>query len=818
MYRRPPVLTFTKEAMEAWMSRICDLNWPNIFSKETIGIGNNIFESGMVREIDMRCNDVIVRFLDEYRVQTLATIEHGPDGFGTRSSCDDAEKSDAFIVASFLALENSIAEKNESIFADDGTPKQNYKARTMPNNSVENPPSERIKLKFFITNQVLCFKAFWSDTLSPVLSDKNFRSDSTASAKKSALIKLVHTARKFGFMFSKKAGEYRLYNLPQAIDFCRSTMPKLTAAFDLELDDNVKLLANGLKHLTPVIKTAMNGDSIDLHFDMMDGQTEINTQARQLVLHSNGHTIFIPGIGVTKLDKKTVNAIREQMHISSKFDGDLPRYMIYSIFVDSDIAIAKDDNLLTWQKSFETKPNTSVVMPEFLRQYQKEGVTWMAHLLNHGFHGLLADDMGLGKTLQVLTFISRYASTKCSVVICPASVVPVWKHEAEKFFPELTVKIFSSADKTIDDCNLIITSYTQLRRNKAIFSGKKFQLAILDEAQCIKNPSTKVFAACLAIDSTWRLALSGTPIENNIQDLWSIFRFLMPGLLQDQSKFIEFSKNDDRAAEKIKKQIGPFMLRRTKESVAEELPEKIEIDLPCTLTTRQRNLYETTLEKAIKRYDVDGNTQDINKFGILAILTKLRQIACDPGIVPGIEADFEESCKLESLNQKLAEILNNGKKIVIFSQFVTFLKRIREFLKSEYEGIKIFEITGATKKRDDVVKNFQEFEGPCLILISLKAGGTGITLTAAEYVFLMDPWWNPAVERQAMDRVHRIGQNKKVTVYRLISDDTIESKIQILQQNKNMLFGDIIDSLKTQQSGGSFFMKHIKELLEAPRK
>jgi SNF2 family DNA or RNA helicase len=669
-----------------------------------------------------------------------------------------------------------------------------------------------------MTGQILCFKAFWSDSLSPVLSDKNFTGDSASSGKKSALIKLVHTARKFGFIFSKKTGEYRLYNLSQAIDFCKSTMVKLTTSFDLEIDDNVKILANGLKYLTPVIKTAMNGNSINFSFDVLDGTTEIDTKARQMVLYSNGHTIFIPGIGATKLDKKTVDVIKEQVHLACKFDGELPRYMIYSIFADSDIAVAKDEKLLAWQKSFETKPKTSIAMPEFLRQYQREGVAWMAHLLKHGFHGLLADDMGLGKTIQVLTLISKHANTKCSVVICPASVVPVWKHEAEKFFPELTVKIFSSMDKSIDNCNLIITSYTQLRKNKAIFSSKKFQLTILDEAQCIKNPSTKVFGACLAINSDWRLALSGTPIENNIQDLWSIFRFLMPGMLQDQAKFIEFSKSD-RAAEKIKKQIGPFMLRRTKESVAEELPEKIEIDLPCTLTTRQRNLYEAILEKAIKKYDIDGDQQDIkrHKFGILAVLTKLRQIACDPGILPGIEAGFDESCKLESLNQKLVEILGNGKKIVIFSQFVTFLKRIRSFIKSEYEGIRIFEITGSTKKRDEVVKEFQEFEGPCLILISLKAGGTGITLTAAEYVFLMDPWWNPAVERQAMDRVHRIGQDKKVTVYRLISDNTIESKIQVLQQNKNLLFGDIIDSLKTQQSGGSFFIKHVKELLEAPR-
>jgi SNF2 family DNA or RNA helicase len=595
-------------------------------------------------------------------------------------------------------------------------------------------------------------------------------------------------------------------------------MPKLSGSFDLEMDDNVKLLAAGLKHLTPVVKPIMNDDSIDLNFDVFNGQNEIDGRAKRMVLHSNGNMIFIPGIGATKLDKKTVDAIKEHIHVKNKFDGEIPKYMIYSLFADSDFMLEKDDKLLAWQKSFETKPIISEDLPEFLRQYQMEGVAWMSHLLKHGFHGLLADDMGLGKTLQVLTLIAKYVCTKCSMVICPASVVPVWKHEAEKFFPELIVRVFSSADKNIDDCNLVITSYTQLRRNKAIFSNKKFQLCILDEAQCIKNPSTKVFSACLAIDSVWRLALSGTPIENNTQDLWSIFRFLMPGLLQDQTKFIEFLKSD-KAIEKIKKQIGPFMLRRTKESVAKELPEKIEIDLPCTLTTCQQSLYEDTLEKAIKKYDMDGDQDDIkkHKFGILATLTKLRQIACDPGIVPGVEAGFDESCKLESLNQKLVDILGEGKKVVIFSQFVTFLRRIHLFIKSEHEGVKIFEITGATKKRDEVVKEFQEYDGPCLILISLKAGGTGITLTAAEYVFLMDPWWNPAVERQAMDRVHRIGQDKKVTVYRLISDDTIESKIQILQQNKNLLFGDIIDSLKAQKSGSSFFIKHIKELLAAPR-
>jgi SNF2 family DNA or RNA helicase len=425
--------------------------------------------------------------------------------------------------------------------------------------------------------------------------------------------------------------------------------------------------------------------------------------------------------------------------------------------------------------------------------------------------------MGLGKTLQVLTFISKMDPREQTIVICPASVVYVWKSEAAKFFPKLNVQIFS-ANANLDDphIHIWVASYTQMRRHKTTITKKNFQLAVLDEAQFIKNPTTKVFHACTAIRSKWRLTLSGTPIENNLMDLWSIFRFLMPGLLGEKKQFIELCKTEE-ITEKIKKQIAPFMLRRTKEIVARELPQKMEINVPCEMTQLQQMLYKNFIDITLKRYGNERYQFDLknHRFGILSALTRLRQVACDPGIIPAVNATIEDSGKLMLLRDMLRrEFSETQKKIVIFSQFVTLLQRVKRMIIDNFPSIDCFEIIGATKNRNVVVDDFQNIANHAVMLVSLKAGGTGITLTAAESVFLMDPWWNPATEKQAIDRVHRIGQEKNVTVYRFITQNSIESGIQRLQERKSSLFRDIIDSIQSPKRNTEFFLEHIQELLQ----
>jgi SNF2 family DNA or RNA helicase len=340
-------------------------------------------------------------------------------------------------------------------------------------------------------------------------------------------------------------------------------------------------------------------------------------------------------------------------------------------------------------------------------------------------------------------------------------------------------------------------------------------LAVLDEAQFIKNSATKLFHACSAIQSQWRLALSGTPIENRLLDLWSIFRFLMPGLLGEKNQFIELCKSE-QIYDKIKKQIAPFMLRRTKETVAQELPPKIEVNILCEMTSTQQQLYQNVLAYTRQQYSDSQNHFDLkhHRFGILSALTRLRQVACDPGIIPSVEIPLSESGKLNMLRDMLRdEFSRSPKKIIIFSQFVRFLERIKAMLRENLPDIDQFEIVGSTKNRQTIVDDFQSLPKRAIMLISLKAGGIGITLTSAETVFLMDPWWNPSTERQAVDRVHRIGQDKKVTIYRFITQNSIESGIQRLQERKAFLFNEIIDSLKANQQGTEFFLENIHELL-----
>ncbi|MGK0464696.1 MAG: SNF2 family DNA or RNA helicase [Lentimonas sp.] len=447
----------------------------------------------------------------------------------------------------------------------------------------------------------------------------------------------------------------------------------------------------------------------------------------------------------------------------------------------------------------------------------------MANLRMQNCHGLLADEMGLGKTLQVLTLLNAYPyKDKDSLVVCPASVVPVWEREAKHWYPHLDVAVLHGrqnfSHQTESKPRLWIASYTQLRRHKHLLGETDFGYAILDEAQQIKNPDAKVTHACCAIRAECRLALTGTPIENRLLDMWTLFRFLMPGLLGSRRRFEEKSTSTDPLVrssleQTLRSQIAPFLLRRKKDKVADDLPPKVEVDLVCPITDVQRQVYERLLNQSSEELGDDlrdiVSTQSMNFF---TLLTRLRQVCCDPGLVPGVKADPTQSGKVQMLLTRLSEALtgNGARKVVVFSQFVQLLKRVKPLIKKEFPEVQVLELTGQTKDRSKPVETFQESEGATVILVSLRAGGTGITLHAADYVFLLDPWWNPAIENQAIDRVHRIGQRKRVFVYRMITKGTIEERIQQLKAEKRELFENALSDLgKTTD-----LLEHFSDLRE----
>lgn len=447
------------------------------------------------------------------------------------------------------------------------------------------------------------------------------------------------------------------------------------------------------------------------------------------------------------------------------------------------------------------------VVDGVLRDYQEVGFKWLKALSDYGFGGILADDMGLGKTLQVLAHIQSQKETygtKPTIIVAPSSLLYNWEAEVNKFTSDLKIKIICGEKSNrkkminqIEDEDIIITSYPLIRKDIELYENISFRSCILDEAQHIKNHNSKTAKSVKQITSDTRFALTGTPIENSLSELWSIFDFLMPGYLYGYTKFRrEFEKpivvkQDIEAGKKLEKHIRPFIIRRLKIDVLDELPEKIESNIFVELTKEQKQVYVTYLKQAKSEIDEEISSNGFNnsRIKILAVLTRLRQICCDPKLF--IKDYTGGSSKLELLDELLDELIEGGHRVLIFSQFTSMLAGISELIKSK--GLDHYYLDGSTdiSIRHKLVNDFNNGNCP-IFLISLKAGGTGLNLTGADTVIHFDPWWNPAVEMQATDRAYRIGQEKVVHAMKIITKGTIEEKICELQAKKKKLFDDVI--------------------------
>lgn len=444
-----------------------------------------------------------------------------------------------------------------------------------------------------------------------------------------------------------------------------------------------------------------------------------------------------------------------------------------------------------------------------LRDYQLTGYRWLYTLSESGFAGILADDMGLGKTLQAIALMNNNKDGRVSIVVSPSSLVYNWENEIKKFAPNMKALVIEG-NRTlrkdmigeISDYDVVITSYPLIRRDIELYEYIKFKYCILDEAQHIKNPESVNANSVKRLNAESRFALTGTPIENSLTELWSIFDFLMPGYLLSRNGFSEkFERpivrgDDSDAIKQLRKLIAPFILRRKKKDVLSELPDKIETKLICELTEEQKKLYIAYIARAkeeiAKKIEADGF--DKSRIEILSMITRLRQICCHPSMF--IEGYSGGSGKLELLEELIDELIAGEHKILLFSQFTSLLDIIKE--RFEEKNIKYLYLDGSvpTFKRMSLVENFNEGDSK-VFLISLKAGGTGLNLTSADCVIHFDPWWNPAVEDQASDRAHRIGQKNIVEVFKLITKDTIEEKIYELQNKKKELIESVITEGET---------------------
>lgn len=845
MQTHGPKRVYTPHSLEAWFDKL-EHEWESYFTESQLGEGHRIYRDGEVRELELTDRDAIVhrRFdkKDEY-----AVIEWDRAGtLSVRSSSTDKDFAHALAVAGLHEIEELVADEISPLPDDapafvEEAPVRNGRVGGYVNGASSagvalasrngagrlNPSgngSRTLVLAFEITLDGLTFRAYWvsrDKTRVPALGRGTQRDGASvvSSNERAKLIGLAAYARKAHFTYSQETGVYLMASVVEIPNFLKTVLPAWRRLFSIELDPQAASLLTGTREVSieAVAQRRRSGQGLDLRWIFKAGE-RLLTEAEVAVLTKSGKCpTILPGVGIVALPVDRLESLKawQRQATESAERGGLSPYLIFSLFNDSRFKLILSPELEAWRASVLAPPTVAPELPEILRPYQRRGVEWMHHLCDVGCHGLLADEMGLGKTLQVLSLLAvRRVGDLPSVIVCPASVVPVWREEILRFFPNLPVEVLKTGH---DFCaqrgaEIWLASYTQLRKHRGLLEECEFGYAVLDEGQFIKNPDAKITQTCFALRAQHRIVLTGTPLENRQLDLWSIFRFLLPGLLGSRVAF-ETSLTSDHSATmgRLRAQLAPFILRRTKSEVATELPQKVEMDLFCPLTDLQRAEYARICSEGLNRLGDDvGAAMREKSFGFLALLTRLRQVCCDPDMLPWLRAPLADSGKINLLIEKLAEIVGSGHKVVIFSQFVMLLDRVKEALTLHFPDLPRYELTGMTLDRLKPVQGFQNATGAAAMLVSLKAAGTGITLHAADYVFLLDPWWNPAVEAQAVDRVHRIGQKSTVFVYRMVTAGTIEERIQSLKAAKKDIFDRLVGGL-----GGDFDLsQHFTSLQE----
>jgi hypothetical protein len=625
--------------------------------------------------------------------------------------------------------------------------------------------------------------------------------------------------------------------------FCtwlKSVPPEITVHLDGELASLASTDVAGRVKLD-VTETAIDWFDLRVVLDVAD--TSLTQEEIKLLLKAKGGYVRLKGKGWRRLQFDLSAEEDERLArlgLSPRELTDEPQ-RLHALQLADDSAkrfLPEQQVQQIQRRANEIKarvaPNLPADVTAELRPYQLEGFHFLAYLSTNSFGGILADDMGLGKTLQTLAWLvwlggnghrtsssssaSSFSSSsekeaeaeadenpRPSLVVCPKSVMDNWQAEARRFTPNLRVKVWpaselSNFEKRLSEADLHVLNYSQLRLLGESLSPVPWRVVILDEGQYIKNPSSQTAQIARSLRAEHRLVLSGTPIENRLLDLWSLLAFAMPGVLGSRAQFAKLydAKGDPFARRRLASRVRPFLLRRTKAQVAKELPDRVEEDLFCEIEGEQKTLYRAELKRAQQLLLGISTQKELAKqqFHFLTSLLRLRQICCHPRLVsPDCMAP---SAKSEALLEQLEPLMEEGHKVLVFSQFVELLGLLRPLISAR--GWPHFYLAGDTENRGRLVNEFQSASGAAVFLISLKAGGFGLNLTAANYVVLFDPWWNPAVENQAIDRTHRIGQVNKVMAYRLLIKDSIEEKIRALQKQKKALAEDVLGEERFAQS------------------
>lgn len=815
MYRVPQ-RSYSAKSLETWFERL-GTDWESMFTVEELEWGRRYYRSAEVRSTELLENSAIVHF-KRGREPLYVIIDYEDGGFGFRESHPGEAPGRGLAVAGLYEVEEFIADEIPAIPAeqkDDAAPTE--PAEEVCQVRPEPRIGRRLRARLCAGADGLRLETGWQ-------SGDRIEWDHVAHKQLTPWEReqlIGHTARVMhtGFRPAEREGTYKMQDLNKIEHFFSRECAIWRKRFGLQLDEEVRAWQRGLQELTPLV--SIDGvQEATFRVDFTQGTTVVDGVLRERLWRHPGHIHFVPGRGIFRVAENAMDVLHEwRSLLPESGEGVLPRYLLFALEDHPHVRTHLAASLEAWRESIlkAGEKAADLDLADYLRPYQRTGISWLSTRLQADCHPLLADEMGLGKTLQILNLLEAEGALgkEAVLVVCPASVVPVWQAEVQHYFPDTPMRVVSRHQPfEAGVAALWICSYTQLRRNKGALEGMRFSHAILDEAQSIKNPDAKVTHACYGIQSQHRIALTGTPIENHPLDLWTLFRFLMPGLLGSRRTFENAVRSDAGFMERLKARVRPFVLRRTKQVVASDLPEKVEIDWACPLMPRQRHAYERLLadtsDQLQGRY---GSIPGRERLHVFTLLTRLRQACCSPSLLPGNLLDWQQSGKLVSLCARLGEALEGGSKIVVFSQFVQFLKEARRAVKAVYPDAKTFELTGSTTDRERPVKAFREAPDGAVFFISLRAGGTGLNLQVADYVFLLDPWWNPAVEAQAIDRVHRIGQTKRVMVYRFITKGTIEDRIQALKRAK----GDLFDQIFSDTEAPSQLLEQFDSLYDLVR-
>ena len=685
---------------------------------------------------------------------------------------------------------------------------------------------------------------FLTARIEAVYGDRRVTLDATGAAlakfsrNRAAEQSALEGLRKSGFSGPDGKGELTLKGEQRILAFFASVLPRLERDWSVEVGERFQHVTRDVERIEPRLEIRSSGEQwFDLSYELATagGERFSGADISRLLQGGQSHVrrkngkvaVFDPGLldefeqllrdsdprqaqaGIYRLDRRQAGALD-------------------AFTTENGMAVTGETRWRDWAGATRNLDRLTPVplgsLDATLRDYQKQGVYWLHFLAQNSFGGILADEMGLGKTLQALAFLRTLAGQGPSLIVCPSSLIFNWQAEAEKWTPELRVLVLDGPSRSegfhkIEKSNLVITSYPLLRRDVEAYQGQQFSAVILDEAQHIKNPDSQNAQAATTLKARHRFVLTGTPVENSVRDIWSLMNFLMPGYLGTRADFRERFENAIQSQpggpeqQRLTRRIRPFLLRRTKQLVAKEIPDKLEQVTYCELTETQQAIYIKLARTTRQQLSELSGQKDKAKsrMMMLTALLRLRQAACDARLL-GLEnppTDTEASAKLDLLEELLSEALDGGHRVLVFSQFVAMLGHIRTRL--DAAGVTYCYLDGQTRDRAAQVGKFQSGSVP-VFLISLKAGGTGLNLTAADTVIHFDPWWNPAVEAQATDRAHRIGQKRAVTSYKLIARDTVEEKILNLQAKKRAIIAATLESEQPLMEGLS--MEEIQGLLD----